>query len=465
MRWSRLRAQVLARVSRMRGTCRAFASAPASTGPRAPDWAALGVYRGGVVLLMRNHRHGGAYGRFGHPLSCFLSTEAARGKTDLAADWLRKLGDCWRELDIYQFLMAVDGSYRKQHPVSRVSLKAAADAVLQAHTDATMVCRRLGGGTDEVTSALRAANGKSADGFRGMPGISDEVAEMMERLHRAGVLDSLQDDSTVRYFRAKQAYVDYSLMSVRFDKLVRLREEAEAAEKAREAAAKARDAALEKALDEARAAKKTREDEVLEKIGLPVRHPHPKCKSQTWTPNVVEGWCAEADAVGFRTACGRSASEFILTTCRIQLDRTRYESECETVAFSVLEALQVLVQAMAVARKADALQSESLVLSGAPGSHREEVLFSAIEAVLYTAAIEPLQYKNNKLLVGAKGMGKSSLFQAIGLAMAILDYANPDLIICPAYVSSPSGVIPEAYLADAMHQRGILTGADGVLPA
>jgi len=62
-------------------------------------------------------------------------------------------------------------------------------------------------------------------------------------------------------------------------------------------------------------------------------------------------------------------------------------------------------------------------------------------------------------------MGKSSLFQAIGFAMAILDYSNPDLIICPAYVSAPTGVIPEAYLADAMHQRGILTGADGVLPA
>lgn len=178
---------------------------------------------------------------------------------------------------------------------------------------------------------------------------------------------------------------------------------------------------------------------------------------------MVENWCAEADAAGFRTTCGRSASQFILSTCRMELRNMR--SDPLAAARTVVEALGVLVQAQAVARGSDTELAESLVLCGAPGSQREDVLLSAVEAVLYTVTVACAQEKNNKLLVGAKGVGKTSIFQAIGAAMAILDYANDDLIICPAYVSKPSGVIPEAYMAEAMHQRGILTGSDGVLPA
>lgn len=69
------------------------------------------------------------------------------------------------------------------------------------------------------------------------------------------------------------------------------------------------------------------------------------------------------------------------------------------------------------------------------------------------------------LLMGSTGTGKSPLLMAIRKVMALIEYANPDVIVCPAYVHSPGRMIPQAYIADVMHRRGILTGIDGVLPA
>lgn len=66
---------------------------------------------------------------------------------------------------------------------------------------------------------------------------------------------------------------------------------------------------------------------------------------------MVENWCAEADAAGFRTTCGRTASEFLLSTCRMELRNMRFDPLA--AARTVVEALGVLVQAQAVARGSD----------------------------------------------------------------------------------------------------------------
>lgn len=195
---------------------------------RAPDRAALGTHCCNGSVKMRNDRYGAAPARWGRPVGCFLSMEATRGKTDLTADWLEKLGDCWREPDIDYFLVVVQKSIRSDVPVPEQTLRVAARAVEVAHVQAMTVCRKIRGDVDEVTSAVRAATTKGSGSFQGMPGVSDRVAEAMERLHRVGLLDALQCDDAVRYFRAKQAFADFSLITDGLNKLI----EAEAANNA-----------------------------------------------------------------------------------------------------------------------------------------------------------------------------------------------------------------------------------------
>lgn len=103
-------------------------------------------------------------------------------------------------------------------------------------------------------------------------------------------------------------------------------------------------------------------------------------------------------------------------------------------------------------------------MSGVAGSPLERALLSAFEAVICILSERRAQYLLNKVVVGAKGLDKSKLLKSIGLAVAMVDFASPGVIICPAYVSKPSGVLPEAYIADAIFQRGILFGDDRVLP-
>lgn len=148
-------------------------------------------------------------------------------------------------------------------------------------------------------------------------------------------------------------------------------------------------------------------------------------------------------------------------------DALTTDLDCRAAALAIVDAFHVLTQALVLRGEHNIVTrlSLGLVLTGDTRSKREQVLLSAIEAVLRIMAGRPSKSLNTVLLMGTFGTGKSMLFEALRLAAAMIEYANPDVIMCAAYVFSPRGVLPLAYIAHAMHRRGILTGDDGVLPA
>lgn len=356
---------------------------------------------------------------------------AAEKHIDLKTEWLDKLGRCWRTRDVDIFLMNVTNSTRWRGLISRRSLEDAAAAVQQLYTDATTLCRSIGNDKELISEAIRAAIDNTDT-----PVISDEDAERMQRLHAAGLLSVLQSESCVDYFRSKQAFQDFQSIQNNIDILL---------------------------TDDEAARIKMQEREG--EVGLPAHYPHDMSTTTTWTADIIEGWCSKADAAGFRTVCGKTASEYIREACRVEPDDLSTRNACSVAARAVLNALQVLMHARVVTRELKVPVYEALVLCGAPESHRERALLSSIEAAMHLIGGRSTQHRNNGLLVGAKGMGKSTLFKSIGMAMAMMDFANPDVIVCPAYSVSPGDAAPLAHIAEAMHKRGVLIGDDGTLPA
>ena len=64
-------------------------------------------------------------------------------------------------------------------------------------------------------------------------------------------------------------------------------------------------------------------------------------------------------------------------------------------------------------------------------------------------------------------MGKTCILKAIARAGALLEFANPRWTVCSVYVPSPEPSVPVGpmkYITRALHDRGLLCGANGNPP-
>ena len=99
-----------------------------------------------------------------------------------------------------------------------------------------------------------------------------------------------------------------------------------------------------------------------------------------------------------------------------------------------MEAVIVLHQARSFLLEEGLGLEHALVATGEPGSRREKVLRGGILAVTNSISTNIRIEYANQLLVGPKGIGKTSLFKALLDACAIIQFANPEVDVCPAYV-------------------------------
>lgn len=63
-------------------------------------------------------------------------------------------------------------------------------------------------------------DGENVCGLAGLSAADAELAERMERLRSAGVLDALLSADTVRYLRAKQASEDFDMIQSHIEELL-----------------------------------------------------------------------------------------------------------------------------------------------------------------------------------------------------------------------------------------------------
>lgn len=69
-----------------------------------------------------------------------------------------------------------------------------------------------------------------------------------------------------------------------------------------------------------------------------------------------------------------------------------------------------------------------------------------------------------RIIAGSKGIGKTQILRCIGQAAAIVDFANEDMHIIPAFVSDAATMMPLSHMAVACLSHGVLLDEDGAVP-